>query len=128
MAQYIYLIRNGDLYNIGKTEQLELTKKSLAPGKVEAILQTNEATSILKILQNKYAKRVLPGSNYFRLTNEEFIECKRQLEIGQNKNDFNLIAIHINHNIQKDSEKWKTICENFCVKNEIFVWKMKFVC
>ena len=88
MAQYIYLIRNGDLYNIGKTEQLELIKKSLAPGKVEAILQTNEATSILKILQNKYAKRVLPGSNYFRLTKEEFIECKRQLEIGQNINDF----------------------------------------
>ena len=34
-------------------------------------------------------------------------------------NDFNLIAIHINHNVQKDSKKWKTICENFCKKNEI---------
>ena len=33
--------------------------------------------------------------------------------------DFNLIAIHINHNVQKDSKKWKTICENFCKKNEI---------
>ena len=42
-----------------------------------------------------------------------------ELKKLQNENDFNLIAIHINHNIQKDSEKWKTICENFCIKNEI---------
>ena len=42
-------------------------------------------------------------------------------KIGQliGENNFNLIAIHINHNVQKDSTKWKTICENFCKKNEI---------
>ena len=34
-------------------------------------------------------------------------------------NDFNLIAIHINHNVQKDSKKWKAVCENLCKKNEI---------
>ena len=27
----------------------------------------------------------------------------------QKDNDLNLIAIHINHNVQKDSKKWKTI-------------------
>lgn len=37
----------------------------------------------------------------------------------QKDNDFNLIAIHINHNVQKDSKKWKNFCENFCKKNEI---------
>ena len=42
-----------------------------------------------------------------------------ELKKLQNENDFNLIAIHINHNVQKDSKKWKTICENFCKKNEI---------
>ena len=42
-----------------------------------------------------------------------------ELKKLQNEKDFNLIAIHINHNVQKDSEKWKTICENFCKKNEI---------
>ena len=42
-----------------------------------------------------------------------------ELKKLQNEKDFNLIAIHINHNVQKDSEKWKTICENFCIKNEI---------
>ena len=42
-----------------------------------------------------------------------------ELKKLQKDNDFNLIAIHINHNVQKDSKKWKTICENFCKKNEI---------
>jgi tRNA(Ile)-lysidine synthase len=37
----------------------------------------------------------------------------------QKDNSFNLIAIHINHNIQKDSKKWKTFCEDICKKNEI---------
>ena len=42
-----------------------------------------------------------------------------ELKKLQNEKDLSLIAIHINHNVQKDSEKWKTICENFCKKNEI---------
>ena len=42
-----------------------------------------------------------------------------ELKKLQEENNFNLIAIHINHNVHKDSTKWKTICENFCKKNEI---------
>tara|TARA_X000000368_G_scaffold211528_1_gene167170 strand:+ start:733 stop:1704 length:972 start_codon:yes stop_codon:yes gene_type:complete len=37
----------------------------------------------------------------------------------QKDNSFNLIAIHINHNVQKDSKKWKTFCKDICKKNEI---------
>ncbi len=37
----------------------------------------------------------------------------------QREFDLNLTAIHINHNIQKDSKKWKDICADFCKKNEI---------
>ena len=88
MTEYVYLIRNGDLYNIGKTKQLELLKKKLAPGKLEAVLQTDDAKSILKTLQNKYSDRWVPDSNYFRLTKDESIECKRKLETGRNRNDF----------------------------------------
>jgi tRNA(Ile)-lysidine synthase len=42
-----------------------------------------------------------------------------ELKKLQKDNDFNLIAIHINHNVQKDSKKWKSFCENLCKKNEI---------
>ena len=38
--------------------------------------------------------------------------------------DLNLTAIHINHNIQKDSKKWKDICADFCKKNDIkFIYR-----
>ena len=42
-----------------------------------------------------------------------------ELKKLKKENDFNLIAIHINHNVQKDSKKWKAVCENLCKKNEI---------
>ena len=88
MTEYVYLIRNGDLYNIGRTENLELIKKKLAPGILEAALETKDAKPILKILQNKYSDRSLPESSYYRLTKEESMECKLKLKVGRNQNDF----------------------------------------
>ncbi len=88
MKEYVYLIRNGNLYNIGKTKQLDSIKKKLSPGVIEAVLKTEDALPILKTLQSKYSGKWLPESNYFRLTKDEFIECKRQLEKGQSLNDF----------------------------------------
>ncbi len=86
MPEYIYLIRNGDLYNIGCTEDLSQTKKKLAPGKIEASHQSEDAKSILKILQETYALERLPQSNYFRLTKTQYLECKNKLERGYSKN------------------------------------------
>ena len=88
MAEFIYLIRNEELYSIGQTESLERIKKSLSPGILEAVLETNDSKAILKILFTNYAKKRLPQTNYFRLTTEEFNECKRQLERGRSKDDF----------------------------------------
>ncbi|WP_320667546.1 GIY-YIG nuclease family protein [Prochlorococcus sp. MIT 1307] len=88
MAEYVYLVRNGELYNIGRTDNIEKTKKILEPGKLEAVLQTSDSKSILKILQKNYSEKWLPQSNYFRLSKLEAIECKRQLEEGRSKNDF----------------------------------------
>ena len=88
MTEYVYLIRNGSLYNIGKTKNLELIKKKLSPGTIQAALQTDEAESILKILRNKYADKLLPDSDYFRLTEKDSNDCKRQLEEGGTQKDF----------------------------------------
>ena len=88
MSEYVYLIRNGDLYNIGKTESLTEVRQKLAPGIMEASLQTDDAKAILKILQNKYADKKIPQSNYFRLTKSQYLECKQKLEEGSTKDDF----------------------------------------
>ena len=88
MADFVYLIRNGDLYNIGLTEDLDLLKKRLAPGILEAALETNDAKTILAILRKKYSAQCLPQSSYYRLTKTESRECIKQLEKGGNKDDF----------------------------------------
>ena len=88
MPEYIYLIRNGDLYNIGLTESLTNAKVLLAPGVLEASLQTNDAKVILQILQKNYSDKRLPQSNYFRLSKAQFNECKQKIQKGSSKDDF----------------------------------------
>ena len=39
---------------------------------------------------------------------------KLQKEMG-----FNLTAIHVNHNVQKESHEWKDFCADMCKKNQI---------
>ena len=88
MPEYNYLIRNGDLYNIGLTESLAKAKQLLEPGVLEASLQTKDAKAILQILQSNYSEKRLPQSNYFRLNKAQFNECKQQLQKGNSKDDF----------------------------------------
>ena len=88
MAEYVYLISNADLYYIGRTEKLEQAKKSLAPGVIEACLETENAKTILNVLQSNYSDKRLPQSNYYRLTKEQSVECKQKLEQGFEANEF----------------------------------------
>ncbi len=88
MPETIYLIRNGDLYNIGRTSNLEQVKKKLAPGVIEAFLQTDDSKEILKYLHVNYSDKRLPQTNYFRLTKAQSAECRNKLKKGLHKNDF----------------------------------------
>ena len=49
---------------------------------------------------------------------DSFVLLNELLKIRENC-DLKLSAIHINHNIQKDSLKWKNFCSEFCRKNHI---------
>ena len=88
MTKHIYLIRNGSLYNLGFTQNLTQTKQKLNPGILEACLETDEAETILRILERNYAEKRLPQSNYYRLSKTQYLECKRQLEKGRSVEDF----------------------------------------
>ena len=50
MIEYVYMISNGDLYNIGSTDNLSLIKKQLQPGVLIASLKTEDAKEIVEIL------------------------------------------------------------------------------
>ncbi len=76
MEFYVYLIQNGDLYNIGETTNLDRSKEILRPGKICAYLKTKKASTISNNLKSRYSDVRLPGSDYFRLTNAQLLECK----------------------------------------------------
>lgn len=77
---HVYLVQNGDLYNIGNTSNLERTKKNLQPGTLIASLKSEKGEDICSKLQDLYSPARLPQSNYFRLSRSQAIECKKQLE------------------------------------------------
>ena len=96
MSQSVYLLRNGDLYNIGVSKNIERTKQSLRPGNIVSILYTDNSKTILQTLQNRYSQKRLPNSDYFRLTKEQVDECKTILENQDNINKVKPLLSKIN--------------------------------
>ena len=80
MDSYVYLIENGDLYNIGSTNNIDKVQQVLRPGRLCASLKNNEAVYICKNLQIRYSEARLPGTDYFRLNKSQLLECQMILK------------------------------------------------
>ena len=87
MASYVYLIQNGDLFNIGSTNNLERTRIELRPGELLAFSITEKPEELLKNLRKTYIDNRLPGSDYYRLANSQVKECRSSLE-GDGLNNY----------------------------------------
>ena len=86
MVSYVYLIQNGDLFNIGFTNNLERARIDLRPGELIAFLSTEKPEPLIKNLRKLYADNRIPGSDYYRLSNSQVKECRTLLEgDGSNK-------------------------------------------
>ncbi len=88
MASYVYLIQNGDLFNIGFTNNLERTRIELRPGELIAFSITDKPEPVIKNLRKIYVDNRLPGSDYYRLANSQVKECRSFLESDGNNNYF----------------------------------------
>ena len=89
MASYVYLVQNGDLFNIGSTNNLERTRIELRPGELLAFSITEKPEALIKSLRKIYVDNRLPGSDYYRLANSQVKECRAFLEgDGSNNNYF----------------------------------------
>ena len=88
MSSYVYLIRNGDLYNIGFTNNLERTRIDLRPGELVAFLITEKPEPLIRNLRKIYVDNRLPGSDYYRLANSQVNECRSLLEVDGVNNYF----------------------------------------
>ena len=87
MASYVYLIQNGDLFNIGFTNNLERKRIELRPGELMAFSITEKPETLIKNLRKIYADNRLPGSDYYRLANSQVNECRSFLE-GEGGNNY----------------------------------------
>ena len=87
MGSYIYLIQNGDLFNIGITNNLERTRIELRPGELLAFSITEKPEPLINNLRKIYADNRLPCSDYYRLANSQVKECRSFLE-GEGSNNY----------------------------------------
>ena len=87
MASYVYLIQNGDLFNIGVTNNLERTRINLRPGDLIAFSITDKPDPLINNLRKIYIDNRLPGSDYYRLANSQVKECRSLLE-GDGSNNY----------------------------------------
>ena len=76
MSSFVYLIRNGDLYVIGSSTNIDRTLASYSPGELVASQKTDNPEGLLKNLRRSYIDNRLPSSNYFRLSNSQARDCK----------------------------------------------------
>ena len=87
MASYVYLIQNGDLFNIGFTNNLERTRIELRPGELIAFSIADKPEPLIKNLRKTYVDNRIPGSDYYRLANSQVKECRSFLE-GDGSNNY----------------------------------------
>lgn len=68
---YVYMIRNGDLYKIGRTDNLQRRLKQLQPCTVVQTLETDRSRDLEYELHKKYKSKRLPQTEYFRLSESQ---------------------------------------------------------
>ena len=71
---------NQDLFNIGTTNNLDKAKQSFYPSELLAHTQIEESDQICKKLHKRYSEVRLPGSDYFRLSKKQVLDCKSILK------------------------------------------------
>ena len=84
MSEFVYLMKNDDLYKIGRSRNLENESTKLRPGEIIACLEISDTKSFEARLLRLYKKKRIPGTSYFRLSENEVDDCKKHLEGNSN--------------------------------------------
>ena len=80
MSEFVYLMKNGDLYKLGCTRNLESEASKMKPGEIISSFKTKDPKSFEARLLRLYKKKRIPDTNYFRLSESEVDNCKKHLE------------------------------------------------
>ena len=68
MSGFVYLMKNGDLYKLGCTNNLKGEANKMKPGEIISSFKTNDPKSFEARLLRLYKKKTIPYTNYFRLS------------------------------------------------------------
>ena len=79
MEGWLYLIKNGDLYKIGITRNLDNRMRQLKPDNIVAKLYSRAYKSLEKEFHKKYKDVRIPQTEYFRLNNKQVNDIKRRI-------------------------------------------------
>ncbi|WP_257473311.1 GIY-YIG nuclease family protein [Prochlorococcus marinus] len=73
-------MKNGDLYKLGCTSNLESEANKMKPGEIISSFKIKNPKSFQARLLRLYKKKRIPDTNYFRLSESEVDNCKKHLE------------------------------------------------
>ncbi len=79
MSGWFYLIKNGDLYKIGITKNLDNRMKQLKPDFIVAKLYTLNYKKLERELHKEYKNVRIPQTEYFRLDQFQIREIKKKI-------------------------------------------------
>ena len=101
MAGFVYLIRNGDLHKIGRTDNLQKRLKQLKPDEVVQVLETDRSRDLEHELHQQFKKKRLPQTEYFRLDEAEVERARMALgwEPGDGSKYVSPEQVEINKNL-----------------------------
>ena len=77
MSGWVYLIKNGDLYKIGITKNIDKRMRQLKPDYVVAKLYSSRFIELERELHKRYKNVRIPQTEYFRLDQMQIKDIKR---------------------------------------------------
>ena len=80
MSEFVYLMKNYDLYKIGCTSDLKSEAIKMKPGQIISSFKVKNSKYFEVRLLRLYKRKRIPETNYFRLSQDEVDDCKKHLE------------------------------------------------
>ncbi len=96
MCGWLYLIKNGDIYKIGITKNIDKRMSQLKPDYVLAKLYSSRFRELEKEFHKKYKRVRIPQTEYFRLDQKQIKDIKQRINILSNPKRI-LFSIFINY-------------------------------
>ena len=79
MKGWLYIIKNGDLYKIGITKNLDRRMRELKPDYVIAKIYSRDFKDLEKEIHNRFKNFRIPQTEYFRLDHTQIREIKQRI-------------------------------------------------